>query len=191
MVLQFTAIDKQKLGRPHVARAWFCELNLPSGIANLHSGTGRVQLDGKTWEGVTDPLGRQLVSMSSVEEPRFGAAIAITITLSGANLDFFRSVYGVARDLEGRRADLYWAAFDPETEEVLIPLKKLFPGKMTAASLQWSGVGRRNVSITLESIWSSQNYPFGGQWNGADQRRRYPGDKGLDYVGINVSENWK
>ncbi|RYG99558.1 MAG: transcriptional regulator, partial [Alphaproteobacteria bacterium] len=30
--------------------------------------------------------------------------------------------------------------------------------------------------------------PFGGRWTSADQRRRYPGDKGLDYVGVKVTE---
>ena len=47
------------------------------------------------------------------------------------------------------------------------------------------------MTVTLESIFSSQNYAFGGKWNGADQRRRYPGDKGLDFVGVKVTETLK
>lgn len=186
----FTEDELAKLRRPHVARAWFLEMDLPTGVSRLHNGTGRVAVNGQEWRGVTDPLGSQMVSLNNIEEPRFGQAVAVEVTLSGANRDFFKSVHATARAIEGRRADLFWAAFDGETEELIIPLKKLFPGKLSAPSLKWSGVGLRTVTVTIESIWSSQNYPFGGQWNPADQRRRYPGDKGLDFVGVKVSEQW-
>lgn len=187
----FTEEDMEKLKRPHVARAWFLEMDLPIGITRLHNGTGRVTIGGNVWKGVTDPLGTQIVSLSNIEEPRFGQAVAVEVALAGANKEFFKSVHVSAKEIEGRRADLYWAAFDAETEELIIPLKKLFPGKLSAPSLNWSGIGIRTVTVTIESIWSSQNYPFGGQWNPADQRRRYPGDKGLDFVGVKVMENWK
>lgn len=187
----FSEADLDWLARPHIARAWFLEMDLPTGIARLHSGTGRVTIDDQEWRGVTDPIGGQIVSLANVEEPRFGQAVAVTVTLSGANKDFFKSVHTNARDIEGRRGDLYWAAFDGETQQIWpAGLKRLFPGKITAPSLQWQGVGVRTVSVTLESIWSSQNYAVGGKWQGADQRRRYPGDKGLDFVGVKVSENW-
>ncbi|WP_315920450.1 transcriptional regulator [Mesorhizobium sp. SP-1A] len=186
----FSEADFDRLARPHVARAWFLELDLPAGISRLHSGTGRVMLGGHEWRGVTDPIGGQMVSMDNVEEPRFGQAVAVNITLSGANKEFFKSVHATARQIEGRRGDLYWAAFDGETGEVLIGLKRLFPGKITSPSLHWQGIGVRTVSITLESIWSSQNYAVGGKWTPADQRRRFPGDAGLDFVGVKVTENW-
>lgn len=187
----FTEDELEWLSRPHIARAWFLALDLPSGPAYLHSGTGRITLGAHEWRGVSNPIGGQLVSLSGVEEPRFGQAVAVGVTLSGANREFFRSVHAMAREIEGRDADLYWAAFDGETGEVWPSgLKRLFPGKITAPSLQWQGIGTRTVSITIESIWSSQNYAVGGKWNGADQRRRYPGDKGLDFVGVKVSENW-
>lgn len=186
----FTEADLDGLAAPHVGRAWFLEMDLPSGIHRLHNGTGRVSIGGHEWRGVTDPIGGQLVALSNVEEPRFGQAVAVQITLSGANREFFKSINDSARAIEGRRADLYFAVIDQETGEVLIGLKKLFPGKLSAPKTRWEGVGVRTVSVTIESIWSSQNYPFGGKWNGADQRRRYPGDKGLDFVGVKVSENW-
>lgn len=187
----FTEADLDWLARPHVARAWFLELDLPSGISRLHNATGRVHAGGYEWRGVTDPIGGTLVSIDSVEEPRFGQAVAANIMLSGANREFFKSVHVSAKAIEGRRGDLYWAAFDAETAK-LWPrgLVRLFPGKITSPLLQWQGIGVRTVSITLESIWSSQNYAVGGKWNGAGQRLDFPGDKGLDFVGVKVSENW-
>lgn len=187
----FTEADLDWLARPHIARAWFLELDLPTGMSYLHSGTGNVTTGGHTWRGVTDPVGGTIITIADVEEPRFGQAVAVNITLSGANKEFFKSVHTNAHDIEGRSANLYWAAFDGETQKIWgAGLKRLFPGKITSPALQWQGIGVRTVSITLESIWSSQNYAVGGLWQGADQRRRYPGDKGLDFVGVKVSENW-
>ena len=187
----FTEAELDWLARPHIARAWFHDLDLPTGHAYLHNGTGRITIGSHEWRGVTDPVGGQIVSMGNVEEPRFGQAVAVDVTLSGANKDFFKSVHASARAIEGRRGDLYWAAFDAETATIWPRgLVRLFPGKITSPLLQWQGIGGRTVSITLESIWSSQNYAVGGKWQGADQRRRFPGDKGLDFVGVKVSENW-
>jgi len=189
-MMLFSADDLARLRRPHVARAWLLEMDLPAGISRLHNGVGRKMVGGHEWRGVSDPLVGQLVGMTSVEDPRFGTASAVTVTLSGANAAFFKSVHDDARQIEGRRADLYFIVVDQETEEILIGLRKVFPGKMTAPLLQRSGVGTRSVSITIESFWSGQNFPFGGKWNGADQRKRYPGDLGLDLVGVKAPESW-
>ncbi len=187
----FSEADLDRLAAPHVARAWFLAADLPTGMARFHNGVGRVVAGGYEWRGVTDPVGGQLVSLSNIEEPRFGQAVAVQVTLSGANLAFFRSMHDNARDIEGRSADVYWAAFDGETAEVLIEPKRLFRGQFSAPALSWGGIGIRTVSLTIESIWSAQNFPFGGRWNGADQRKRYAGDLGLDFVGVDVAEVWK
>lgn len=186
----FDSDDLDALGAPHVARAWFAELDLPSGFQRVHNGVGRVNVGGQEWRGVSDPMSGVLVSVDSVEDPRFGQAGAINIVLSGVNVAFWKSVKADARDLEGRDANIYWGAFDPETGENIM-FKKLLPGKMSAPSLHRMGIGTRYVGLTIEGFWEAQNYPFGGRWNGADQHRRYSGDKGLDLVGVEVSERWE
>lgn len=189
---QFTEADLDKLSGPHVARLWFAELDLPSGLARLHNGVGRITVGGYEWRGVTDPIVGQLVSIDAVEDPRFGQAASVQIVLSGVNVEFYRSVKADARALEGRRADLYWAAFDPETGEIVIGLKKLFPGKMSAPSLHRQGIGTRTVGLTIESMWQSQNYPFSAfKWSAAGQQARFPGDKGGEFIGVRVSETFK
>ena len=187
----FSPIEAEKLARPHVARAWFVALHLPTGLLRLHSGVGRVNVGGYEWRGVTDPIGGRLVSIQGVEEPAFGQAAAVSITLTGITQAFLQSFHSNARVMEGAEAEIYWAAFDAETQEVIIGLKKLFPhATISAPAIQWSGLGTRTVSLTIESIWSSQNFAPGGKWNSADQKRRYPGDLGLDFVGVKVEENW-
>ena len=184
--------DAEKLERPHVARAWFGRFDFPDGIKYLHNGEGSVTIDGNTYLGVSDVLSGRLVSIAQVEEPRFGQAASVGIVLSGASKEFIQSVHATARQIEGRSATIYWAAFDQETQEILTALIPLFPrGKMSSPSIHWQGAGVRYVSLTIENVWSSQNFAPGGSWTPADQRRRFPGDKGLDFVGVKVTENWR
>lgn len=186
----FSADDLALLSGPHVSRAWFGEFDLPSGYQRLHSGVGRVTAGGFEWRGVSDPIGGQMVGVSQIEDPRFGQAAKVDITIGGVNVDFYKSVKQDARDIEGRAAKIWFGMFDPETEG-LIMFKPVFPrGYMSAPTLTRQGIGVRQIGLTIEGIWQAQNYPFGGKWTAADQRRRYPGDKGLDLVGVKVTEQW-
>lgn len=184
----FSSSDRECLSGPHVARLWFAELDLPSGLRRLHNGVGRITVGGYEWTGVTNPAGMQLVGLEEVEEPRFGQAPSVVITLGGISKDAWKEIKSMAREIEGSRCDLYWAAFNPEYAEVEIGLKKLFPGKLSSPSLHRQGVGVRYATFTIESLWQSQNYPFGGRWNPSDQERRFPGDKGGQFIGVKVNE---
>lgn len=116
----------------------------------------------------------------------------MTITLTGADKAFLRSVHATRRQIEGRPANIYCCAFDGETQKPLMDLKGLFTGgRMSSPSLHWSELAVRTVSLTIENVWATRNFAPGRKWNPADQQRLYPGDKGLDYVGQKVSENWR
>lgn len=186
----FSEADREWLSAPHVARQWFGWFDLPSGPAWLHNGVGRVTIGGQEYRGISDPVGGQLVSVSAVEDPRFGIAAKVDIVIGGVSSTFFQSVKADARALEGRQATLRFALFDPETGNNLL-FKSLLPGRMSSPSLHRKGIGERYIGLTIESFWSAQNYPFGGRWSPADQLRRYPGDKGLDFLGVKVAEQWE
>lgn len=184
----FSEADFYRLSAPHIARAWFAEIDLPSGIKRLHNGVGDVPAGGHLWTGITDPIGGQLVGIDQVEDPRFGQAPTVVIMIGGITLDFWREIKQTAREMEGRRCDIFWAEFDAETGEIGVTLKKLFPGRITSPSLHKSGPAIRSAAITIESMWQSQNYPFGGRWNATDQQRRYPGDLGGQFIGVKTQE---
>lgn len=185
----FTEDERAWLKHPHVARNWFGTFDLPTGAARLHNGVGRISVEGQEYRGVSDPLSGQLVSISSIEDPRFGQAAKVDIVIAGVTATGFAQWKAEARDIEGRTATLRFGLFDPETGVSRV-FKPLFPGRMSAASLHRAGVGIRYIGLTIEGFWQAQNYPFGGRWTPADQRRRYPGDKGLDFVGVKVAEQW-
>jgi hypothetical protein len=183
----FSETDYDRLAGPHVARLWFAEIELSSGTKRYHGGVGRITAGGHVWTGVTDPLSGQLVNVAAVEDPRFGQAAAVAITIGGISKEFWTEIKQTARQMEGDRCDLFWASFDPETGVIDITLKKMFPGKLSAPAL-FRALGVRHCVFTVESLWQSQNYPFGGRWNSADQERRFPGDLGGQFIGVEVQE---
>lgn len=187
----FSQADLHALSAPHVSRAWFLEMDLPSGVHRLHSGSGRYELEGHEWRGVSDPVGGMLAQIGDIEEARHGQAPAIKVGLSGANAEFLRSVHATAAEIEGRAATLYFVVMDPETARVLVPLTALVRGRLTAPGISWESSGQRLVTVTIESRWSGQNYPFVGKWNHAGQLKRYPGDLGMQYVGQKTVEKYE
>lgn len=188
----FSSADLDALSAPHVRRAWFGEIELPSGTRNLHTGMGRIALGGKDWEGISDPFGGQLVGLNGIEEPSFGQAVAVDVVLSGANKAFLKSMWDDRHAVEGARADLYFAVFDAETGDVLIPLKKLFPGKLTAPRFSFIGSAIRAIMPRIVSVLEGMNFPsVGAMWSPSGQRARYPGDKGLDFINSDIVETYK
>ena len=188
----FSSADLDALSGPHVQRAWFVEVALPSGTRNYHTGMGKVTIGGKTWDGVSDPFGGALVSVSGVEEPRFGQAVAIDVVFSGALKAFLKSIWDDKASIEGAQADVYFAVIDSETGDVLIDLKKVFPGKLTAPGILISGSAIRAVNIKIISTWEGLNFPkTGAMWSPAGQRERFAGDKGLDFINSDIIEEFK
>lgn len=64
MSVLFSTNEIDALGAPHVVRAWFAMLDLPSDVARLRSGVGRVTVGGFEWRGVSDPIGGRLVALA-------------------------------------------------------------------------------------------------------------------------------
>ena len=176
----------------HVQRAWFADVDLPTGRRRLHTGMGPMEIGGHYWEGVSDPFGGQLVGVGSIEEPRFGQAPAIDVVLSGANRTFLKSFWNDRHAVEGSRCDMYFATFDAETGEAIVPLTKMFPGKLTALRFNFVGIAIRSISLKVVSVFEGLNFPAtGSMWSPAGQRARFPGDKGLDFMNADVVEEFK
>lgn len=188
----FSAADLDALSGPHVSQAWFADVQFPEGRRRLHTGMTPVTIGGYEWEGVSDPFGGQMVSLTGMEEPAFGQAVAVDIMFSGANRDFFKACFDTRLTIEGTPCDLYYATFDGETGDVLIGLKKLFPGKLTAPRFSITGTSIRAVSYRVVSPGEGLNFPeTNTNWSTAGQRARYPGDKGLDEISNDIIEEFR
>lgn len=190
--MQFTESDLDALAGLHVQRTWLAHVIFPSGERRLHTGMGPFVMGGETWEGVSDPFGGQLVALDGVEEPRFGAAVAVNAVFSGANRTFLKSIWDDRAAIEGVQTDLYFATVDAETGAVLIPMKKLMPGKLTSPRFSFIGSSIRAMAMKIVSVWEGLNFAVSGSmWNPAGQRQRYPGDMGMDFVNSELVEIYK
>ena len=188
----FTDDDLDLLSGLHVQRAWFAAVALPSGLRRLHTGLGPKTIGGQTWDGISAPFGGQLVSVGSIEEPEFGMAPKVDVVMSGANRAFLKTMWDDRHAIEGAACDLYFATFDAETGDVLIGLKHLFPGKISAPKFDITGANIRAIQLTIVSEWEGLNFSdTSAMWSPAGQRARYPGDKGLDFINVDAIEFYK
>ena len=186
-MLDLSAYDA--LRAPHVCRGIFAEVDLPDGLRRLHTGVGKLTLNGVQWEGVTDPFGAQIVAMSNLPEPRFGEAPYVDVTVSGANRDFLRQVW--TREIDGCRCDFFWAAFDAETGGTVIPLTLMFEGRLTGVTPDFAGRSLVSINLKVVSMFEALNFPsVRGDWSSAGQRARHPGDAGMDPVGSQIVTVW-
>ena len=184
----FTAEDRVWLKAPHVSRLWTGVITTPDGVTYLHNGVGRIEIAGQMYHGVSHPLG-QLVNISSVEDERFGQATKIDIVIAGVSAAAFKEWKQYARQIEGLSANISFGVFDPETLNVRM-FKSMRAGKLSAAKLFRRGVTQRFIGIAIEGAWQAMNYPFGGKWSPGDFRQRNGGAKGMDFLGVKVSEVW-
>lgn len=189
---EFSSDDLARLASPHVRRAWFAHVVLPSGERRLHTGMGPVTIGGYRWDGISDPFGGQLVGVGTIEEPEFGAAPYVDIVMSGANQTFLKQVWDDRESVEASDCDLYFAVFDAETGEVLIDLKKLFPGKLSGLRFQFGQNVTRTINVKVVTPFEGLNFPeTSAMWSPAGQRRRFQGDKGLDQINADITTDYK
>lgn len=190
MSLIFTPDEIEQLRSPHIFQAWFLQIEMPDGATRLHNGCGRRIVDGVEWTGITNPFSGVIVSLDGVEEPEFGQAASVNVVLSGADREFMKYMRSIVDQLEGAECELYWGAFNQYEQIVIGGLKALFPkGHMSAPSFQWEGIGQRDISFTIEGIWTQMNYAAGRRWNAADQQRAYAGDLGCNFAGVKILES--
>jgi len=192
MTPKFSPSDFQKLCQLHTGIGAFFHVFLPSGERRFHNGIGREVVNGHEWEGVTDPFGGAVVEFGEIEEPKFGSAPYIDLTISAANREFLKSVWDDRHDIEGSRCDVYTWVIDAEEGTELISIKRLFPGRITAIKVKMTGAAIRQISCRIVSVFEGLNFPASRfDWSPAGQRQRYPGDKGLDEIGTKVVEVYK
>ncbi|MCF3933305.1 transcriptional regulator [Acuticoccus sp. M5D2P5] len=192
MTTLFGAADEAALDAMHVCRAWFADIVLPTGRRRLWTGDGPITIGGATWEGVTDPFGGQLVSLTDVEEVRFGQAPAAAAVISGANREWLRTVWDGA-GIVGVPCDLLFAVFDQETGAALTDLKLMVQGKITGVHFEMGdGLSTRAIVVRIGSWEEALNFAaMATDWSPDGQRSRVAGDRGLDYVGAKAQVDFR
>ncbi|WP_225205392.1 hypothetical protein [Novosphingobium huizhouense] len=146
--------------------------------------------DGQVWSG----LG-QFGAVSGVEQAVNGDAPEMSFTLSGIDAQIMR----LAKDefeaeVKGRLVYVllqFFGVDDPDDPDNQRPLDLPYP--ITAArclkpEFQFAENGERSVTVKAESLFSLRSRPRWSMYTDADQQRRFPGDKGFEFVSSLVNK---
>lgn len=175
--------------------AWLVRFDFTSETMRLWNGNGQLEtVDGAVWEGIG-----QLGGVSGIEQAVNGEAPQATFTLSGIDADIMR----LARDefeaqVKGRLVYVLIQFFgvddedDPDNQRPLDAPYSLWCGRILSPTFTLDANGERSVSIAAESLFSLRSRPNYAMYTDADQRRRFPGDRGFEFVGslINKVVTW-
>jgi hypothetical protein len=158
----------------------FAAFEFASGPVFLWSGVGEIATAGlgtlpaATWTGAGT-----LGAVSAVEETAGLRANGVTFTLSGVAASLLAVALG--EHYQGRRARLWLAYFDSAWTPIADPIL-LVNGKMDQMELVDEG-GVATIRLSVENRLIDFERPADpGFYTDADQKRRFPGDKGLEYV---------
>lgn len=158
--------------------AFFMYADFPSGIVRAWTGTGQIQWDGETWEGLADFLNIDFVT-ESVDSRSSG----VSVTVSGLKADFFDPV--MVGNYQGRDAKMWFALLDDTTMASVDDPYLMFQGKMDSDEINDDGQSatlKINVENRLSDLLRKRVYRYTHE----DQQTLFPGDgdKGLEFVGV-------
>lgn len=159
-------------------------------------GNGRLRTnDGALWDG----LG-QIGAISGVEQAVNGDAPEMSFTLSGVDSAILRLARAEYSDeVKGRIVYVlvqFFGVEDPDDPDNQRPLDLPYPiaaGRcLRPEFLTNRESGEKAVTIKAESLFSLRSRPRYAMYTDADQQRRFPGDKGFEFVGtlINKVVTW-
>lgn len=166
----------------------FAQFNFKSSTMCLWEGDGPLTREGRLWYGLgqrQDITGNPLQSIEGLEQAINGTAAELSMTLSGVD----KQVITAARadsdsgEVEGQRLDIYIGFFlDDQAVYPVGNLKTIGSWEMGRPSFIADGPLTRTIKITAENLFASRSRAPFAMLTDRDQERRYPGDKGLEFV---------
>lgn len=160
--------------------ALFARFNFSSGNVDLWSGIGELttgavgSLPATTWTGAGT-----LGAVSPIEETSGLRANGVVCTLSGVSVALLAIALG--EHYQGRAAKLWLGYFDASWALIADPVM-LVNGKMDQMELADNGA-LATIKVSVENRLIDFERPADpGLYTPEDQKRRFPGDLGLDYV---------
>ena len=151
---------------------FLAEFLFDGGDVRFFSGTGEITWDSKTFYGAGN-----LLSVSEIEETQQTEASGVAFNLNGIN----SSIISIAlqEEYQGREANLWLACVDDTRALVGEPVL-IFSGFMDIMEIIESGENC-SITLTVENKLAILKTKKTGRYTPEDQKRRYPGDLGLDY----------
>ena len=174
MVRSLTAAVDTEVQQPDIRVALLAFFDFSSGAVRFWSGVGSLVWNGDTYTGAGN-----LGSVSLVEETTELRATGLTFALAGIPSALLATALG--EHYQGRACTMWLALFDDNWTVIADPAQ-VFSGRMDQMEITETGetavirLSAENRLIDLERPNEVRYY------TPEDQKRSFPGDKGLDYV---------
>jgi len=181
---------EEHLRSDRLAAVRLVELDFEEGWERVWMGLGVLTTsDGREWKGV----GR-FGEIGGLEDGAALSAQAFTVGLRRAADDnaLDPSAFNAAvkaerrRDVFGRAVNIYRQVLDIDTAEPVGEPIAEAAAEMSHITTSRQGVSALAITLHCEPLWAEGHKPAHGRYTDADQRARYPGDKGLEFIAANA-----
>jgi hypothetical protein len=147
----------------------------------IWTGAGSIDTGGHTWKGLGN-----FGSITGLEQAINGEAPETTFTLSGID----STIVSVARDefeseAKDRLAKVLLQFHNYEDDRPLELFDEpyaIWAGRIQTARFELQGPAKRTISVAAESLFSLRSRPNFSQYTDSDQRSRFSGDRGFEFV---------
>lgn len=157
--------------QPNVALVLAAEIDFPSGVTRVHTGTGTVIINGQTFLGVGN-----LGDVGSVTEENSTSSSTMSMALSGLDMSLVGETLN--EEVIGCNVVCYLAVMNDQG--VVTGANVLFEGFITDTSLQ---AGQQNaLSYVIANVFERWSQGLPDRYTDESHQRLYPGDRFFRYV---------
>lgn len=143
------------------------------------AGFGDLQANGYTWQGLGD-----LIAISPISSTYQVSAEQVTFEVA-ATPEMLALALAAKDRVRNRSVTIYLQLFAMEDvdgadrgQPIGSPMA-LYSGTMQRMPWSASGSDQRSIRVECEGVFFRRNMPPRGRWTDADQKARYPGDRGF------------
>lgn len=177
----FPETIKAALGGRTVRASFLVFFDFATTPMRIWTGSGRITAGGSDWFG----LG-QLGSISGLEQAVNGEAPETTFVLSGINSEIMSLArYEWADEAKDRLAKVLIQFHNKEDDrplELFDAPYAIWAGRMQVPRFELQGPITRRITVSAESLFSLRSRPSFSQYTDADQKSRFAGDRGFEFV---------
>lgn len=169
-----------RAGEP-VYIASLVRLLFTSETVRLWDGIGPITVGGETWLGAGDLLG-----VSDIATTRGGTAGNFTVRL--ANLDVSVGPLAGQQEAEWRYRTVQALRLYRRDGGGIIGTQVMRTGTMQTLKRSRDSAETATLEVVCEDLFTDRRRPRWAYLSDQDQRRRYPGDKGMEFQPITVQK---
>jgi hypothetical protein len=145
------------------------EMFFVSGTVRLWFGIGDLTIDGRTFTGAG-----ALINISEVEETAQLQASGVTLTLSGIPTTLIATA--ISEPYQGRVCNIYFGVVTPTPS-----MSVVFSGFIDQMVVTDTS-DACTIAVTVENKLIDLERPRSRRYTDEDQKSRFPGDRGLEFV---------